>query len=116
MGEAAALVEADGAGIVGVDEQRDALGRAALGFVDQKGCELRTPMRRGNHELIEIACRVDGHEACKLARSLGADDRRPGYQLATPALAPPRNPRGEIDSRIGLLPARLPQRDRGVFV
>src|SRR5580704_19698275 len=63
----AALVEADGAGIVLVDEQRDMSGRAAFGFVDQHCRELRTPLRWRHHELIEITRRVDGDEAHELA-------------------------------------------------
>jgi hypothetical protein len=69
-----------------------------------------------NHELVEIALRIDGDEAGQCARLLRDNDRGIRHEFAPPALAPPRDARGEVDCRIGHLPGVPPQFDRGVFV
>ena len=116
MHKAVALVEADRAGVVGVDQQRDAIGRQPLRFIDQQGGEFRTPVIGRDHQLVEIACRIDGDESDQRARLFGDDDGGIRHQLVAPAFAPPVDARVEIDRWIGLLPGLEPQRDGGVFV
>ena len=91
-------------------------GRQAFRFIDQRGGEFRAPVIGADHELVEIARCIDGHEPDQRVRLFGDDDRGIRHQLAAPALAPPRHARGEIDRGIGLLPGLPPQLDRGVFV
>src|ERR1700688_1441682 len=55
MNKSVALVEANGAGVVLVDQERDAIRRPVLCLIDQYGCEVRAPAVRSDHQLIEIA-------------------------------------------------------------
>ncbi len=116
MNKTVARIEADGAGVVGVDQQRNAVRRQAFGLIDQRITQFRTPVTGADHQLVEIAFAIDGHKSDQRAGLIGDDDRRIRHQIVAPALAPPRYARGEIDSGIGLLPGLLPQRDRGVLV
>ena len=55
--KAVLLVEADGAGVVGVDVQIEARGREPLGFGDERRGDAEPPCFRRDHDLIEIeAC------------------------------------------------------------
>src|SRR5256885_7192391 len=65
-----------------------------------------------DHELVEIAFAVDGDEAGQRTVLLGDDDRGLRHQILAPALAPPVQPRGEVDLWIGLLPGAMPELDR----
>src|SRR4051794_20897756 len=69
-------------------------------------------MIRIDHELVEIAFAVDRDEAGQRAVLLADDDRSLRHQILAPALAPPVQPRGEVDLRIGLLPGAMPEVDR----
>ena len=76
----------------------------------------RAPAIGRDHELVEIAFGVDGDEPDQFSGLFRDDDRCIRHQLISPARAPPRHARGEIDRRIGLLPGLQPQRDGGIFV
>src|SRR5258705_11733212 len=73
-------------------------------------------MGGADHELVEITFEVDRHKSDQRIGLFCNNDRRVRRQFVAPALAPPWHARGEVDGRIGLLPAALPQRDRGVLV
>src|SRR2546430_2588172 len=75
MFKAVALVEADGTRVILVDLERNAAWRQTFGFVDQCGGEFRAPVIRADHELVEVAASVDGHETDQGARLFGDDDR-----------------------------------------
>ena len=56
-------VEADGAGIVGIDVELESGRRNTLCFRDQRAADARTPKLRRHHELVEIMRgRIDGDE------------------------------------------------------
>src|SRR6516165_800276 len=97
VNKAVALVEADRARIIRIDEQRDRTGRKPFCLVDQHRRKLRTPMIRRDHELVEIALLVDSHKSLESVLLLRDDDRRIRHQFTTPALAPPWQAGGEID-------------------
>ena len=111
------LVEADGAGVVLVDEEVEPARRQAFGFIDQRAGNVRTPEFGRHHDLIKIhRLVVDGDEAGELAVDLRQHDMRDRDQLLAPALAPPGRARVEVDVRIVLRPGAPPQFDRGVLV
>src|SRR4051794_27877780 len=114
------LVKPDGARIVLVDQQIEAVRRASLGVSDKGGGERGTPFLGGDNDLVEIACRpLDGDEAQNVAAfagALGYRDCGNRHQLAAPALGPPGKPGGKVELRIGGLPSAPPQVDRRCLV
>src|SRR3954454_5609984 len=116
MNKTAAFVKTYGSDVVGVDEERDPVGRQAFRFVDKPTGQGGAPAIASNHQLVEITFSVNSDKPNQCARLFSNNDLRSRHQLVAPALAPPCHARGEIDSGIGLLPGLLPQRDRRVFV
>jgi hypothetical protein len=110
-------VERDGARIVGVDVKIESAWRDPFRFNDKRFPDTRAPAFRRDDQLIKITrLRIDGDKADHRLRSLGNHDFSRRHQFVTPTLAPPIEPRGEIERRIGRLPGPQPQRDRGVLV
>ena len=116
MQEAVALVETDGAGVVGVDQERDLAGRELLCPVEQGGGQHGAPVIGSDHELVEVARGIDGHKSDQGIFLFGEQDAGVRHQFMAPALTPPADPRGKIDGGIGLLPGFQPQGDRRVFI
>ena len=111
------LVEADGAGIVLVDQQIEPLRGQAFRLVEQRQRRARTPMLGRDHDLVEVfRFRIDGDEADQRAVDLGQHDMGDRDQLLAPALAPPRHARIEIDMRKVMRPGAPPQLDRRLFI
>ncbi len=105
--------------IVLVDVQIEALAADALGGFHQQLPGLQALRLRRHHDLVEIAgarrYRDEAGELVRRQREFGEDDARVELQIG-PVLAEPVDALGEIDIRIGLLPAALPERGRGLFV
>ena len=84
------FVEADGAGIILVDQQLQPAWRNSFRLIEKRHGERRSPGFRRNDDLVEIAGRrIDGDEArmSPLAFRDRDDGRR--HELAAPACAPP---------------------------
>src|SRR5437867_112429 len=117
MLKAVAFVEADGAGVVFVDEQRDALWRDLLGFFDQQVRDAVPPLLWRNHELVEVALAINCYKTYQPAVEVFGDhDLGFRDEVLAPALTPPFQPRGEVDLRIGFLPSAMPELDCRCFI
>ena len=111
------FIKADGADIVLVDQQINALRRKALGLVQQGQCDVRAPVLRRDHDLVEIGrLGIDSDEAGHRAVDVRQHDAGRGHEFLAPAFAPPGHASVEVDMRIVLLPGAPPQLDGRVFV
>src|SRR6516165_589389 len=115
--EALLFIEPDGADVVFVDVQIEALGRYPFGFGEEGGCESRSPGFGGHHHLIEIeALWIDGDKADDPTIGFCNCDGCNRNEILVPALPPPFEAGGEIDRRVGDLPGPAPKLDRRILV
>ena len=88
VAEAGFLIEADGAGIVGIDGEPHAGRRKPLRLGRQRRRQPAAPVFGRDYQLVEVACAIDGDEAGKRRRVLGDDDLRARHQFVAPACPP----------------------------
>ena len=115
--ESVLFVEANRAGVVGVDIEMKPPGGDALCLRHQRSADTASPMLRRDHDLVEIArTRIDRYESDQGAGRFRDRNLGRWHELFAPAHTPPSEPSGEVKRWIGNLPGAQPERYGGVLI